>query len=295
MATKKPAAPSPTARSKPVPSKSTAIVPWEKELADAAARSAAMEASAAGGQFFSIRGGVLTWNDAPVKDNTIGAIIVDSILENVFYEGEFDIDVPQVPTCFAFGRDDKTMAPHQTVVDAGQSQAGASGLCAGCQWNEFGTADKGRGKACRNVRRVGLLAAGSFDSTGRFQLFEHQEAFETAAFGFLKIPVTSVKGYASYVKTIAETLKRPPWAVVTKIKVRPDPQTQVRVTFEPLLSVPNELLAIAKKRHEECAAVIEFPYPLELEERPVKAPVSRKGAPPARGKTAPAKKVARRY
>jgi len=39
--------------------------------------------------------------------------------------------------------------------------------------------------------------------------------------------------------------------------------------------------------------VIEFPYPLELEERPVKSPVSRRCAD--KGQAAPAKKVARRY
>jgi len=287
MATKKPAA---------APSKSTAIVAWDEELAAAAAASAKMEESAAGGQFFSIKGGQLTWNDAPIKDNTLGAIILDSVLENVMYPGSYDPDVPQAPTCFAFGRDEKTMAPHKSVVEAGQEgneQCGTAGHDGCCPHNEWGTADKGKGKACRNVRRVALLAAGSFDEQGRFKLFPDVETFETSSFGFLKIPVTSVKGYASYVKTIADTLKRPPWAVVTKIKVRPDAKNQVMVTFEPLLNVPNELLAACKKRNGEAAAVIEFPYSLEQPEaQPVRGPVSRKPA----GKVVPAKKAGgRRY
>jgi hypothetical protein len=280
MATKKPTA---------APSKSTAVATWDEELAKAAAASAAMEESAAGGQFFSIKGGQLTWNDAPIPNSTIGAVILDSVLENVYYEGDYDPDTPQAPTCFAFGRDDKTMTPHKVVVEAGQAMYGAAKQCDGCEMNEFGTADRGKGKACRNVRRVALLAAGSFDKDGRFQLFDNTEAFETAAFGFMKIPVTSVKGYASYVKTIAETLKRPPWAVVTKITVKPDAKTQVRVTFEPMMNAPDELLAALKKRHEEAAAVIEFPYQLDDGEK--------KAAPPARGKPGKpaAKKTARRY
>lgn len=270
------------------PSKTTALATWDEELAKYAAAAAKTEESAAGGQFFSIKGAQLTWNDAPIANNTLAAIVLDSVLENVYYTEEYDVDTPQSPTCFAFGRDDKTITPHQTVVDAGQAQYGAAEQCAGCQWNEFGTADKGKGKACRNVRRLALLAAGSFDAQGRFQMFEDHETFESATFGFLKIPVTSVKGYASYVKTIAETLKRPPWAIVTKITVKPDAKTQLRVTFEPLLNVPPELLAVMKKRHDDAAAVIEFPYQLDTGEKPVKAPVSRKGAPVA-------KKVGRRY
>jgi hypothetical protein len=103
----------------------------------------------------------------------------------------------------------------------------------------------------------------------------------------MKIPVTSVKGYAAFVKSVAGSLKRPPHGIFTKVSVRPDPQTQLKVLFEPLAQVPNELLPAIMKRHEEAAASIEFPY-APAEEREAK--------PKARGKPAPAKKVGnRRY
>jgi hypothetical protein len=277
------------------PSTSRAVATWDEELAAAAAASAKMEEGSAGGQFFSIKGGILTWNDAPIKDNTLAAIILDSVLENVYYTDAFDSDNPAPPTCFAFGRAEADMAPHKTVVEAGQAQnpqCGQPGKEGCCEHNEWGTADKGRGKACRNVRRVALLAAGTFDAQGRFVQFPELESFEQSSFGFLKVPVTSVKGYASYVKTIADTLKRPPWAVITKIKVFPDAKKQVGVSFEPLANASVELLPILKRRNAEAAALIESPYPLSFgeDEQPVRGPVSRKGA-----KAAPAKKTSRRY
>jgi len=206
-------------------------------------------------------------------------------LENVYYESAFDPDNPAPPTCFAFGRSEDELRPHKTVVEAEQNQndvCGRAGQDGCCEHNEFGTAEKGRGKACRNVRRTALLAAGTFDKAGSFTMFEDAEAFETSTFGFLKIPVTSVKGYASYVKGLAESTRRPPWAFVTKIKVEPDAKTQVRVTFTALEAVPDELLAIIKKRVGEARALIEQPYPLEVEERTVSAPVRGQRGVPAK-------------
>ena len=277
------------ATKKAPPSASRELANYDEELARWAAASAKMEEGATGGQFFSVRGGQLSWNDAPVKDNTLGAIIIDSVLENVYYEGAFDPDTPQSPTCFAFGRDDKELKPHQVVFDAGQNQ---SEQCHGCEHNEFGTADKGRGKACRNVRRLALLAAGSFNENGKFELFKDREQFAAASFGFLKLPVMSVKGYANYVKQLADTLKKPPFAVVTKITVKPDPRSQFRVLFEPIAELPRELIPVLMKRRTEAESVIEFPYQLDDSEAAAPAPARRSKAPPVRrAKTAPAERA----
>ena len=84
----------------------TALVTWDEELARQAEIAASMEASAGGGQFFSTKGGILSWQDSPLSGNQMAVIILDSILENVFYEGHYDPDAPQSPTCFAFSRDE---------------------------------------------------------------------------------------------------------------------------------------------------------------------------------------------
>lgn len=253
----------------------TGVNKWEKEMADAAIAAAEQESGSAGGEFFSLRGGRLTFNDAPLPDNQMAVVIVDGILENVFYPGAYDPDKPQAPSCFAFGRDDKELKPHEKVTRP------FCDTCAGCPNNEWGSADTGKGKACSNTRRLAMIAAGTLGKDGRFEPFEDLDHFQTAQVAYMKLPVTSVKGYATFVKQLAGGLKRPPYAVFTKVKVIPD-GTTFKVTFEALAAAPADLIGTLVKRHQEVMELIEFPYTLKEEE-------------PARSKgKAPAKPVAKR-
>lgn len=256
----------------------TAVAKWDEQLAKEAEIAAGMEDSTASGQFFSLKGGILQWNDAPLDGNQMAVVILDSILENVFYEGKYDPDTPQGPKCFAFGRNDKDLQPHKLVVEASNQQ---HTHCAGCEMNEWGTADQGRGKACRNTRRLAMISAGRFNPQGKFELVEEEDHYETAAIGFMKLPVTSVKGYAAFVKQIAGALKRPPFGIVTKVRVVPDPKSQFKVLFEPVMALPDSLAAVITKRHEEAVSVIDFPYtPFEEEEAPQRS--SRAAKQPAK-------------
>lgn len=249
---------------KPQTSSSTALTDWSEELARQAELAAGMEAGA-GGSFFSTRGGQLSYNDMPLPDNRMAVIIVDAILENVMYEGRFDPENPTPPTCFAFGRDENTMAPHPDVVAAGHAQ---HEQCRGCPMNEWGSAETGRGKACRNTRRLALVPAGDLDNNGHLGEMTNAEDLQTSQIGFLKLPVTSIKGYATFVKSVAGALKRPPHGIVTKVEVVPDPKTQFRVVFSPLKPLPNDLIGIVMQRREEVSKMIEQPYSLEPPEEP---------------------------
>lgn len=268
-------------------SQSTQMATWDEELAKQAAISAGMEESTASGQFFSTKSGVLSWNDSPIPGNQMAVIILDSILENVFYEGSYNPDTPQGPICFAFGRDDKTLAPHANVFTAGTNQSMA---CHGCPMNEFGTADVGRGKACRNTRRLALIPAGSFDAQGKFNMVEDPSHYENTAVAFMKLPVTSVKGYAAFVKQLAGGLKRPPHGIVTKVSVVPDVKSQFKVVFEAITKVPNELMAVVMKRNLEAQSMIDFPYSVgEDEDEAPKPKAKSKSVRP------PVKRAPRKY
>lgn len=256
--------------------KGKAIMKWDEELARQAAEAAKVEESTQTGSFFSMKSGVLSFNDSPLPGNEMAVVILDSRLENVFYEGKYDPDTPQGPVCFAFGLDEKTMAPHPLVVEAGKSQCE---LCADCPQNEWGSADTGRGKACRNTRRLAMIPAGKFESNGKFKPFTDVSHFEDAAPGFMKLPVTSVKGYASFVKQLAGALKRPPHAIFTRVKVVPDNDTQFKVTFEALSQVPNTLMPIIMKKRDEVAESIEQPYQLGDDEKAAKPRGAKKAAP----------------
>lgn len=254
------------------------IVAWDEELAKQAEVASAMEAATGGtGQFFGLKSGILTWQDAPVVGNQMAVIILDAIMETVYYEGAYDPDTPQSPTAFAFGRDEKTMVWHEN-----SDPEFAGKLCSEsdvCQW---GSADTGKGKAARETRRLALIPAGNFTKSGDLDLYEDPDHFQKAAIGFMRLPVTSVKGYASFVKQVAAALRRPPHGILTHISVVPDPKTQFRVLFEAIEPVDNSLMPIIMKRHEEAKLTIDFPYtPVEEAALPQKS----------RGKAAPAAKA----
>jgi len=243
---------------------------------------AGMEASTGGGQFFSTRGGILSFNEMPIPGNRMAVVIADAVLENVFYEGKFDAATPKPPTCFAFGRDELSMAPHAAVVAAGQAQAAT---CGECPLNEWASAETGRGKACRNTRRLALVSAGELDDRGAFTPYEDRH-FETSPLAFLKLPVTSVRGYSTYVKQIAGALRRPTYGVFTEVRVVQDAKTQFRILFSPLSSVPASLMSAVSARHAEAEKSIEFPYTLEFDEPAVPPPPPKTAARGAVGRAA---------
>lgn len=233
---------------------SKSLVKWEEQLAKDADIAANMEANAGGGQFFSLKGGILTWQDAPMPDNQMAVIILDHIFETAYYEGEYDANNPQGPVAFAFGRDEKTLTWHETSIPEF-----AGKLCHESEVCQWGSADKGKGKAAKETRRLGLIPAGNFKN-GKFVMFEDEAHFEETTIGYMKLPITSVKGFAGFVKQVAGTLRRPPHGIVTKVKVIPDPKTQFRAIFEPIENVPDELMGVIMKRREECMTAIDFPY-----------------------------------
>jgi len=268
-------------------SNSKAVANWDAELAAQAEIAAGMEANTGGGSFFSTRGGTLSWQDSPLPDNEMAVIILDHIFETVYYEGRYDPDVPQSPVAFAFGREESELRWHENSDPEFAGQ-----LCSESEVCEWGSADTGRGKAARETRRLAMIPAGQFNRDGTFELFEDPDHYAKTEIGFMKLPVTSVKGFASFVKQVAGALKRPPFGVVARVAVVPDAKTQFKVTFEALEKVPDDLIGTIMERREEAMAAIDFPYTREeTEEAP--APRSRAAKKPAGRKTAAAKKPAR--
>ena len=266
------------------------LINWEKELADEAAIVGEMESSTATGQFFSIKSGVLSFNDAPMPDNQVAVVILDGILENVYYKDAYDPENPAGPTCFAFGRDEAKMAPHQLVVDAGNAQ---HDKCAGCPMNEWGTAEKGRGKACRNIRRLAMISAGTFDKAGNFVPVGDAAHYSSSQIALMKLPVTSVKGYAAFVKAIVGTLKKPPFAIATRIKVVPDAKSQFKLqfAFKELINFDQALWDAMKKKTADCAKEIVAPYPHQADLDAAKAAEAPKTKSKAPAKAVPMKPV----
>lgn len=193
----------------------TALASYDDRLAALAKQASQTEAHVGGGTYISTKGGVLSYNGGTVPDNRMNVIVLNHVCENAYYAGErYDPNNPSSPVCFAFFTNPDEAAPHEKAEDP---QADA---CTGCPHNEFGSADTGRGKACKNIRRLALITE------------EGMEDIESATVAFLKVPVTSVKEWAGYVNSLNNTLKLPPLAVITEISIVPDSQSQFKLKFK---------------------------------------------------------------
>ena len=273
MATRKAAA-APAKSSKP--STSRALTVWEEKMAAAATKSAKAERATGGLKGISTRNGILTVDETPVPGNELDVVVLVAVHENQYHTKAYNPDVPQIPDCYAFGdpeADDPegSMAPHEKSAD---KQGDDNGLCANCWANGMGSADVGRGKACKNVRRLGLITADAMASAADIAETEVR---------VLKVPVMSVKGWASYIKnTLKEDLNRPYWGVVTTIKPVPDPKSQFRITFtfKELIDFDDDTFTALEKKIKEVTPQLTAPY-VQMEEAPPPPPRGRGRAAPA--------------
>lgn len=224
----------------------SAVVTWQDKLKQYAV--AAVESERPTGQFFSIKSGVLTFGGVAVPNNTMDVVVLASIHENVLYAARYDPDHITGPKCYAYGTTDPDqMHPHAEAAEP-QSPEG----CKVCPHNKFGSDPKGgKGKACKNVRRLALMAASSL---------QNPSAVQGATVGYLRVPVTSVVNYQRFVASVAAR-QLPPFGVVCRVTVKPDAKTQVRVEFDPIQIIQDQAaLQAVLERHEVERKLIDFPY-----------------------------------
>lgn len=256
---------------------SAGVNSYDAELAKFAQEYTSMEENAGGGlPFISTKGGRLQLNGGEFPGNVANLIVLDHILENQFYLDSYDPENPASPVCFAFGRTEADLTPHEK-----SSEPQCEG-CKGCPMNEFGSADRGKGKACKNIRRLAVILEGDLDD------------IENATVAYLRVPVMSVKGWAGYVQQLGNVLKIPPFAAITEVSIVPDAKSQYRLQFKMVEQITDKsaVKALIAKR-ESIQQEIETPYtPTEVVEKP--APRGRRQAAPApapaaRGRQAAAK------
>lgn len=237
-------------------SSSRAIQPWEEQMKLAAKRQAQQEKPVGGMKAISTRGGILSIDKKPVKGNELLAVVVGAVHAFEWYADlEYDPEKPLTPPCYALGDNsfddpEDHMAPHKEAEDKQ-----TDGLCKNCPQNEWGSATKGRGKACKNVRKLALFTADALESP---------EALLEAEMRTLKVPVMSVANWAKYVRDkCTEELDRPYWGTVVRIFPTPDPKSQFRINFEfeELVTFDGKLYEAMQKRLAEAEKALTQPYP----------------------------------
>ena len=239
-------------------------IDWAKEFAASAAAQAAAEKP--DNKFISFKSGVLSYNDTPAPGNAIKCVIIGACFENDYYPGKYDPKKVKSPDCWAVGFDEESLIPGAT--DRGQEDLTDQqyGQCMGCWANEWESADEGKGKACKNTRRLAVV-------------FPPDVGLSSDIL-YAKLAVTSVKNWSKYVSQLAAVVKRPTWAVITEIKVVPDMKSQFQVLFSFVGLLEGVELEGAHKLYNSLIGEkrMLFGYPVNAEE-PEEAP-----APKAAGK-----------
>ena len=219
---------------------------WKDRLAGYAKQAVAIaDEAGSGGAFLSFKAGQITYKGVAAAGNKMDVIVLHGVLENADYEGEYEPDNPRPPVCYAFGETEEEMAPHP------KSAKPMSAKCIGCPQNEFGTADKGRGKHCKNIMRLALISAKPLDAA----------SIKNAEVVYVRVPVMSVSNYANYTKKLSTLHDLPPFAVVTQLGTVPDAKSQFKVTFEDLSHIEDSaLLDLIIAQHDAQIEAIKFPY-----------------------------------
>lgn len=232
----------------------TSMTKWDKQLADLAVAASATEKHVGTGSMISTKGGRLAYKGAEIPGNKMNVIVLDHVIHNVDYAEAYDPENGSSPRCYAFGREDEGMAPHADVPEDDKQ----NDTCKGCPQNEWGSAERGKGKHCGNKRRLAVLAESDL------------EDIAGAEVAYLHVPVMSVKGWAGYVRQCTDVLNRPPLGVLTEISLVPDTKSTYRVEFKQISTIDDgdlieQLITKAKTVQKE----IEFPYvQIEKVEKP---------------------------
>ena len=222
----------------------TQVQLFEDQLASLATETLKAEQSSSL-TFLSTRGGNLTYRGDPVANNTLPCVILAAPIERLYYSTRYDPTKIVGPDCYAIGNPGSVIAPTANVPNKQADK------CEGCPKNEWGSAPNGgKGKACRETRRLLLIPADAVSTP---------EAVQTAELAALRPPVTSLKNYTTYAQTIATSLKRPPLGVVTEVSVQPDPKTQFKVAFKMTKAIDdadviNALISRAKSEVDKAIA-----------------------------------------
>jgi hypothetical protein len=138
-------------------------------------------------RWISIKGGKFSLGET-ILTSPIRVVVVDFALENAYYKEKWDPNNIASPVCFALSLGD--VDGGRSMVPDSSSPEQQNDKCETCDQNKFGSAETGKGKACKNSVRLALLEADTTDP-------------EQASIAFLRCPPTSVGGFSKFVRETA--------------------------------------------------------------------------------------------
>lgn len=97
---------------------------------------------------------------------------------------------------------DDNVTPLCSSVDGKKGYGAPGGICATCALNQYGSVEKGKGKACKNMRNLYILRSGEYMPM------------------LLSLPPTSLRPYSDFVSATFAARRRPIFAGVVQIGLK---------------------------------------------------------------------------
>lgn len=201
-----------------------------------AAQALAAQGMRTTGSYIGFKNARLKVDGQEVPNNQADVRVLAVIGERAWYDGEYDADKTQVPACYALDNN----APHSEVVDP------QADTCAECPKNKWGSAPKGRGKACREGARMIVVPAGT--------------PLDIAPMSMAKIPVTSLAAIQAFTSRCIQAGKLFGECVAT-LSVTEDKKSFFKVHLN-IKEVTNNMdMALLMKKQAEATELALTPYP----------------------------------
>lgn len=145
------------------------------------------------------KGKIFTLPDGTASAGPILAVVLDFAWAFVHYAGVYSSSNPQKPDCWALGRD----KPESGLLTPDPSVAKPyAANCAVCAKNQWKSDNNGRGKACKNQRRLVIVAPDATLDTSPLTLY---------------VSPGAIKAWDSYVNELDKVHGLLPIQVITEI------------------------------------------------------------------------------
>lgn len=228
--------------------KSTGLVDWKAELGKYAKEAVATSVLGEGNKI-TVDHGILMYKGKVIEGGKFNAVILASSVVRAYYDKPWDPKAIVPPACFGIGN--PPAGPHENA------QAPQHETCKGCPLDAFGTASIGKGKACKEKRRLALIAEGDLEDLG------------AAEIATIEVSVTNTKFFEKYVADLQEAHDIPPFAAVTQIKVTPGGPNQFTFDFRlvSLIEDPAKLQVLVAL-YEKSKVEAERPFAKVAEPEP---------------------------
>lgn len=125
-----------------------------KELADLKTRIEPPSSST-----ISTKAKMFTFPDGSSHAGPLSCVVLDWRAVNTYYTGVYDPANPKPPACWAVSASAQDMGPQKDL------EGKKADSCSECAFNVFGSAPVGKGKACKNTRRLAIAPIDADEST----------------------------------------------------------------------------------------------------------------------------------